>query len=61
MVIDMPLLLLSLDESSTARWHDEVYNAIGRCHLPQYYGGDLVDDNGDPKCRQVVCIRNPIN
>lgn len=39
----------------TSNWGDEIKKVIDPSQLPKYYGGEMVDDNGDPKCSQMIC------
>lgn len=39
---------------TTENWRQEILGHIDADYLPIYYGGVLVDENGDERCRQLI-------
>lgn len=40
--------------SDRKKWEKAVLEIVDEELLPQHFGGKLVDENGDPKCAQMV-------
>lgn len=40
--------------NDSKKWQAHVLTLIDKDQIPVYYGGTMVDENGDPKCSLIV-------
>lgn len=46
--------------SDRKKWEKAVLELIDEDLLPEYFGGKRVDENGDPKCSEIICYGGKI-
>lgn len=46
---------MKIYKSGSEKWKADLFNHVDKANIPKYYGGEMVDENGDPKCASKIC------
>lgn len=46
---------MKIYKSGSEKWKADFFNHVDKANFPKYYGGEMVDENGDSKCQSKVC------